>query len=171
MALTIETGAGVLAADSYVTAAELDAFAVIYWGAALSGDTASKEAALRRSAAYLDGLSWMGQKSHGRDKQSMAWPRGWVTDRDGYAVEADAIPQEVKEAQMILAKAELAEPGCLAPVFTAAKQKTLIEVKGIKWQASGAGASVASVRAVVSDAMDRLKGLVRPVGVASVVRA
>jgi hypothetical protein len=171
MALTIETGAGVLAADSYVTATELDAFAVSYWGAALSGDTASKEAALRRAAAYLDGLTWTGQKAHGRDRQSMAWPRGWVTDRDGYAIAADEVPQEVKEAQMILARAELTEPGSLSPTFTASKQKTLVEVKGIKWQASGAGASPGSSRAYVIDALDRLKGLVRPVGQGSVVRA
>lgn len=170
MTLVIETGAGIADAEAYADVDACSAWAVKHWGHALTGSPADKEAAIRRAVAYLNGLSWYGHKTHGRE-QPLAWPRAWMVDAEGYAIPADEIPAEVIEAQHMLARAEFQEPGCLAPVFTAAKQKTLVEVKGIKWQASGAGASVSSSRAYVSDALDRLKGLIRPVGQASVVRA
>jgi hypothetical protein len=171
MTLIIEDGSGVPGAESYVTAEELDAFALAYWGAALTGTEAVKEAALRRAGAYLNGLSWMGQKTNGRDGQSMAWPRAWVMDIDGYPVATDEIPEEVKQAQFILARAEITEAGALSPTVTPSKQKTLVAVEGIRWEAAGAGSTATSARAHVTDAMDRLKGLVRAVGTAQVYRA
>lgn len=170
MALVIEDGSGVAGAEAYASVADCSAWAEKYYEQALARSTAEKEAAIRRAVGYLNGLSWLGHKTHGRD-QALAWPRAWMTDADGYAIPADEVPVEVIEAQHILARAELQEPGCLAPNFTATKQKTLIGVKGITWQASGAGASAQSSRTLALDALDRLKGLIRPVGQATVVRS
>jgi len=170
MALVIETGAIIPNAESYVTAAEYAAFHTAYYGEAASGTEAVQEAALRRAAAYLDSLQWDGQKAQGR-LQAMAWPRSWMVDREGFAIDAVTIPVEVKEAQMILARAEIAEPGALSPNFVASAQKTLIEVKGIKWQAPAIAATASAQRTVVVDALSRLVGMITSGGNVPLMRA
>jgi hypothetical protein len=156
MALVVETGGIVAGAESYVTAAEYAAFHLAYFGTAETATEAVQEAALRRAGAYMDALEWSGQKAQGR-LQAMAWPRSWMQDREGFAVDATTIPDEVKEAQMLFARAEILEPGALSPNFTASKQKTLIEVKGIRWQAPNLSATASANRQVVTDAMGRIK--------------
>ena len=94
MSLTIETGAGVSGADSYVTVAECEAYAVAYYGHSLSGSPANKEAALRRAYAYMMGLPW---KS------------------DTYPLFGGTIPQAVKNAQHEFASAEFITVGVLSP--------------------------------------------------------
>lgn len=79
MALTIEDGTGVANADSYVTVAECEAFALKYFGSNLSGSPTAKEAALRRAALFMDSLPWKGHRTFGRN-QGLAWPRKDVTD-------------------------------------------------------------------------------------------
>lgn len=170
MALVIEDGSNVSGAESYVSAAEYAAFHLAYYGTAETATEAVQEAALRRAAAYLDGLSWGGLKAHGR-LQAMAWPRSWVADAEGFAIDAASVPKEVKDAQMIFARLEIAEPGALAPNYTASKQKTLVEVKGIRWQAPAIAATSAASRTLVLDALSRLRGFISPVGMASVVRS
>lgn len=170
MALVIEDGSNVSGAESYVSAAEYAAFHLAYYGTAEAATEAVQEAALRRAAAYLDGLSWGGLKAHGR-LQAMAWPRSWAADAEGFAIDAASVPKEVKEAQMILARLEIAEPGALAPNYTASRQKTLVEVKGIRWQAPAIAATSATARTIVLDALSRLRGFISPVGMASVVRS
>lgn len=160
MAVTVEDGSGVAGADSYVTATEFDTFIAAYFGAAMNGAEADKEAALRRACAYMNGLNWTGSKTHGRN-QALAWPRAWMADEEGWAVQADEIPVEVKDAQNLLARAELTDPGVLSPSFTASTQKTLVEVKGIRWQAPAVAATAQANRKVVTDAMDRIKGFLR----------
>lgn len=74
MALVVETGYGVVDADSYATVAEADA----YWGARVNADWAAavgadKEAALRMASEYLD-LNHLGGKAPLVDGQGLAWP-------------------------------------------------------------------------------------------------
>lgn len=97
MALTIENGTGVTGADSYVTVAETDAYALAYYGAALDGTEPLEEAAIRRAYAYLMGLPWKSGT---------------------YPLFGGAIPQAVKNAQMEFARAEFASAGVLSPSVT-----------------------------------------------------
>ncbi len=153
MALIIEDGSGVPNADSYVTVAEAEAFALEYYGAALTGTTAAKEAALRTAALFMDSLPWQGHRTFGRN-QGLAWPRKEVEDGEGQEISEGEIPQEIKRAQNIFARAELASPGFLNPNVTLTETKTLIEVKGIKWQPRSAPNTVEAARPVVTQAID-----------------
>lgn len=92
-------------ADTYVTLAELADYAVnMAW--TLTGTDAQKEAALRRSAVYLDNrYDWGGSRTI--EDQARAWPRANLYDRDGYYVDPDIIPQRIKDAQCELANLDL----------------------------------------------------------------
>ena len=98
MALVIENGTGVDGADSYVTVAECEAYAIAYYGASLTGSPQSKEAALRRAYAYMMGLPWK------------------ITAE--YPVFGGTIPQAVKNAQHEFARAEFISVGVLSPSVT-----------------------------------------------------
>jgi len=148
MALTIETGAGVSGADSYITVTECDGFATSFYGAALSGTTADKEAALRRAFRFMDSLPWLGCQVY---PYGQAWPRYGL-----WNLLPTVIPQAVKDAQAIFARAELQENGCLQPQVTLANQKVLVQADTLQWQVVG-GAGVAASRATVTAALDRLK--------------
>jgi len=97
MTLTIENGTGVTGADSYVTVAECEAYAVAYYGASLDGSPVSKEAALRRAYAYMMALPWKA---------------------DTYPLFDGAIPSAVKNAQHEFARAEFISIGVLSPSVT-----------------------------------------------------
>jgi hypothetical protein len=161
MALIIEDGTGVAGADSYVTVAECEAFAVKYYGASLAGSTAKKEAALRRAALFMDSLPWKGHRTFGRN-QGLAWPRKDVTDGEGQEISEGEIPEEIKDAQHIFARAEFQNPGILAPTITLTDAKVLIEVKGIKWQPRSAPNTIEASRPVVTQAIDKVEGFFKP---------
>jgi hypothetical protein len=161
MALIIEDGTGVAGADSYVTVAECEAFAVKYYGASLAGSPANKEAALRRAALFMDSLPWKGHRTFGRN-QGLAWPRKDVTDGEGQEISEGEIPEEIKDAQHIFARAEFQNPGILAPTITLTDAKVLIEVKGIKWQPRSAPNTIEASRPVVTQAIDKVEGFFKP---------
>ena len=102
MALTVETGSGLAAADSYVSVADADAYHVAHatpaaWTAAI---TANKEKALRLAAQFLDvryGACWRGVRAS--SSQGLDWPRSSVVDADGYALDSTVIPAALKQAQ------------------------------------------------------------------------
>jgi hypothetical protein len=135
MALIIENGTGVSGADSFKTVAQCDADAVAYFGAALPGDNAAKEAALRRAWVYMGGLEW----------QADLWPTFGGT-----------IPANVALAQSVLARAEAETVGILSPSVAASGRKVLTGVKGINWTLLPGIATIDGARAVVTMAMDLL---------------
>ena len=163
MALIIETGAGIAGADSYQTVAQLDAYALAFFGAALTGTDGEKEAALRRSAAFMNSLPFKAVRTKGR-AQGLAWPRDGVTDDEGNEIEADKVPQEVKNAQLIFARAELQSPGILTP--------TVVQNEGIKRERVGpietefadTSKRVEAFRPIVTQAMDIIEGLLQRKG-------
>jgi hypothetical protein len=139
MALIIENGTGVSGADSFVTVAECEAFALAYFGASLAGSPTAKESALRRAFGYMRSLSWC--------------------DADAFPTFGGTIPQAVKDAQHIFARAEFQKVNALQPSVTQGQGKILNRVGQIGWQVTG-GSSVNAQRQTVTMAMDRLKGLV-----------
>lgn len=98
MTIVVEDGSIVTNSNSYVSEAELTAYASAR-GITLVGD---EEELLIKAMDYIESLSFIGIKFT-RD-QSLQWPRVDVVI-DGYYVDADTIPQELKNGQMAVALA------------------------------------------------------------------
>jgi hypothetical protein len=72
----------------------------------LWADFASKSAALMTATRLLDRwVGWYGNKT--TEDQALSWPRDGVVDKDGYYVENDIVPSDIKEATCELAYAML----------------------------------------------------------------
>jgi hypothetical protein len=124
--LIVEDGTIVANANSYVTMEE----AVAYhsdmgnsaWTTASSSPDDDRITALIRGARYIDmKYLWPGTKT-GEREQSLMWPREDVYDREGWLIEDNEIPIEVKRAQMEAALREVLNPGSLAPDVTASER-------------------------------------------------
>ena len=136
MALTIEDGTGVTNADSFEAVADCEAFALAYYGSNLTGSPTAKEASLRRAFYYMQALRW----------KADLWPTfGGV------------IPQAVKNAQTLFARAEHATAGVLSPEVVTAGQKVLNKVDVIGWEVIGKDAGVEASRPVITAAFDFLR--------------
>ena len=136
MALIIEDGTGVPNADSYETVAECEAFSLAYFGQNLTGNTASKEASLRRAFYYMQGLRW---------KPGV------------YPLFGGTIPAAVKHAQTLFARAEHKNAGALSPNVTLGGQKVLNKVDVLGWEVTGPEATVENSRPIVTAAFDFLR--------------
>lgn len=81
----------------YDAVADVDAYAVSTGNSAWAGATEDERRIARvRASIWLNGLPWKGQRAE-RD-QVDAWGRTGVVDDDGYAWEADEMPQGVAAA-------------------------------------------------------------------------
>lgn len=94
--IVVETGSIVSGANSYVTTTELATYA----DERGIDITNTSEDLLIKSMDYLEGLNFKGYKN--TRSQSLQWPR-WGVYVDGYPVDSNTIPTELKEAQMQLA--------------------------------------------------------------------
>ena len=114
MAFTQEDGTGVTGANSYVSIAEADT----YWLTDRNNDatwiasyTAQKQEVLIKATEYLDASvrslkgGWVGTKK--TQDQGLDWPRYDATDENGFPLSSTAVPQRVKDAVFVLAKAAL----------------------------------------------------------------
>ena len=98
--MPLDTTIGGASADSYATLAEYQARAAAF-GWTLAGDPAD-EINLRKAAVALDsGYNWLGYAD--TETQALAWPREISQSVGGYYVQSDAIPANIKTAQMELA--------------------------------------------------------------------
>ncbi len=160
MALVIENGTGLPNAEAYSSVADCSAWASKYYGHALAGSEADKEAAIRRAVAYMDGLKWKGQRSTGR-VQALAWPRSGVADCEGLTIGANSIPSEVIFAQHVLARAEFQSPGILSPSVNlgAVVKRERVDVIESEYDTSRMQGTVEELRPLVTMAMDRLRCL------------
>ena len=96
--MALDTTIGGTASDSYITAADY----IAYWaslGVDLSGGILpDQEADLRRAAQMIDRkfrFSGIQQYQH----QALAWPRTTDILVDGWPVDPDTIPQDIRAAQ------------------------------------------------------------------------
>ena len=100
MALIIEDGSAKPNAQTYVTVAEVEAYAVLY---GLTPSTCS-EADVMKATRYFEGAyydRWIGVKR--TEEQALSWPRAYAVRMDGWTVEESEIPKEVKDAVCALA--------------------------------------------------------------------
>ena len=101
MALVVEDGTGKANADSYVSITDADSYhtahsAAATWAAATE---AVKEKALRLATQYADARyygRWRGYKN--TSTQSLAWPRSYGYDTEGFLIAWDAVPVQLENA-------------------------------------------------------------------------
>lgn len=130
MAVIVESGAGIVGADSYLAPAEADAHhAAFGWSGWAAASIQAREAALRRATLAIDGLfagRWRGHKAVPWTVNVLAWPRSGVRDETGAAIVADgAIPYGLKVAVAEAARLELEQPGALAEAMRRLQRFTL----------------------------------------------
>jgi len=63
--------------------------------------------------SYIEALNWKGQKAE--EDHSLEWPRKQVTDRNGYVLDTDYIPPNLKKALAEAAYRESSEAGSTQP--------------------------------------------------------
>lgn len=102
MALTVEDGSLVANANSYVSVANFVSWAddrgITYPA------VPELEQKILRAMDYIESLNFLGQKHE--ETQALQWPRDQVTI-DGYSVDSDEIPPEVKKAVYEAIKVEI----------------------------------------------------------------
>lgn len=101
MALVVENGTGMSNSDAFVSVADCSAYFTNRQGSTAWNASTNdpQEAAIRNATAYLNrryATLWRGRRV--RDEQALAWPRSFITDTDGFAVDAVSVPQEVIDA-------------------------------------------------------------------------
>lgn len=143
MALTIEDGTGVTGADSFATLAEFASIQTDLFAGELTGSDTDKEAALRRAFLYMCSLSW--------------------TAASEFPTFGGTIPDEIKKAQVVFARAEQQAPNALQPSVNPSQQKILTRVGDIGWT-SLARSGVDAQRIVVTMALDLLKRYISGTG-------
>ena len=108
MAVTVEDGTGLAAADSYISQAAADTYftnhnAPTAWTGLTS---ANKDAALRYATQALDGMySFVGSIQFRSTPQALAWPRIAAYDEEARLMDDSAVPTRVEEATCELALA------------------------------------------------------------------
>lgn len=116
--IIVEDGSGKADANSYLTASAV----VDYLEAQgiLTGFVALADA--NRPGVLLRAMRWLESEYRNRWKgtradidQALAWPRVGVQDQDGYTIDADVVPQAVKDAVCLAAERESAGVGTLDP--------------------------------------------------------
>ena len=99
MALTVEDGTGLVAADAYISVADADTYfqasANSTWAAAT---VPAKEVAIVKATRYMEkrfGTKWKGQIAS--SEQALGWPRRYVYDERGTELAA-RVPTQIARA-------------------------------------------------------------------------
>lgn len=103
--MALDATVGGVAADTYGTLVEADAYFDARESADWGASDSVKELALRKAATYLDNVyrgRWKGVKA--TSTQALAWPRAGVVDVEGYGIASNVVPQAIKRAQFEAAK-------------------------------------------------------------------
>jgi len=103
MALVVEDGSIVSNATSYVSRSDFTTWADAR-GITYPADTDELDQKIQRAMDFIESLQFLGEK-HTED-QSLQWPRDYVFI-DGYSIESDEIPKEVKIAVYEATKVEI----------------------------------------------------------------
>ena len=96
--LIIEDGTGVANSNSYASDAELKAYASLR-GKTVPDTQPQRESLLVLAMDYIEGFRYQLKGAKTVYTQSLQWPRVGVYI-DGYQIDSDSIPQEIKSAQM-----------------------------------------------------------------------
>ncbi len=168
MSLIVETGAIVPGANSYVDDATFTAYAEAR-GITLPATPEEREVLLIKAMDYLETLDtrYQGYRVQGIE-QPLLWPRAGVVF-SGAAYSDDAIPAELKKAQMVLAIA--AQTIDLLPNVTGSAQIVTRKTVGPITFEYAPGKPADTIRPIVSQANALLGILFGTSGQLRVVRA
>lgn len=124
MTLTVEDGTGKTDADAFISVAYFEAYHDARGNDYSAYSEAQVEQAIVRATDYLsESYTWQGYKVKERGAsggaQSLAWPRTYVVDANGYAVASGEIPVEIQKATAEVALYEAANPGGMQPAYVA----------------------------------------------------
>lgn len=158
--MTIDVTPESATAVAYDTAANADAYFTARGVATWTGAEAAKEAALVRGCDYLERRyrgKWVGMKT--TQAQSLSWPRGYVDDVDGYAIDAETVPSQVKYANFEAALLVLTGTD-LEPVLERGGATTLERVKAGPVESETQYSAGASVRSKITAIDGLLVGLI-----------
>jgi hypothetical protein len=155
MALVVEDGTLVSGADSYVTLAEFKAWADKR-GVTYGTDSAVTQQ-IYRAMDYIESLNFIGEKSD--ENQALQWPRDQVVI-DGYYIDSDEMPNELKVAVYESIKAELDGDSRM----TASDRRTISEKVG---DLQVTYANNADVKRSIPAVARALRKLIRPMAMVS----
>jgi hypothetical protein len=155
MALVVEDGTLVSGADSYVTLAEFKAWADKR-GVTYGTDSAVTQQ-IYRAMDYIESLNFIGEKSD--ENQALQWPRDQVVI-DGYYIDSDEMPNELKVAVYESIKAELDGDSRM----TASDRRTISEKVG---DLQVTYANNADVKRSIPAVTKALRKLIRPMAMVS----
>jgi hypothetical protein len=104
MSLVLEDGTGVVTANAYATVAEIAAIlSSNIHSTWMAMDQDSQEKLVIWATRVLDErVKWFGQKSH--QTSGLAWPRAGTKDKEGYPIDDNLVPRQVKVAVAVLAE-------------------------------------------------------------------
>lgn len=159
MALTVEDGTGLAAADAYVSVADCDAYCDALGRTFSTGSTGDKESAIRRATQSIDALyrtRFPGVRLKYR-AQALEWPRAGAVDARGASVPSDAIPVEIEMATYEAAVRELAESGSTMPDLERGGAIKSISAGSVSIE-YGAGAKAGTVFQIVDGILAGLIG-------------
>lgn len=155
MALTVEDGTGLAAADSYISLADARTWAANY-GYTLPADDTEAEVALRKAAQYVDLQPFKGSRT--TSAQALEWPRTGVYC-DGNLISYDTIPEQVKQAQTIAAATYGAGVDVRPETYGRQTKREKLDVMELEYFQGG------SDSVTITEANDRLRCLVARSGV------
>jgi len=166
MALVIEDGTLTYStANTYATLDYVTTYCanlgLSEWADAATDDL--REQAILRAMAYIESKNYKGVKAEADDP--LKWPREGVYDEDGYAIENDAIPDNLKRALARAAYEEVKEAGALQPSLEKGVKREKVDVIETEYFQS------ATAPQTVFPAIDMyLKGLIRSQYMVDLVR-
>lgn len=100
MALTVETGAGITGANSFISLNDFLTFAEGH-NFTISDDDDINEGWLRRAAFAMGQMNWKGSLVD--SEQALCWPRSGVVTSGGESIAEDYIPRGIIYGQAMLA--------------------------------------------------------------------
>jgi len=155
MALVVEDGTLVSGADSYVTLAEFKAWADKRGVTYGTDEVVTQQ--IYRAMDYIESLNFIGEKSD--ENQALQWPRDQVVI-DGYYIDSDEMPNELKVAVYESIKAELDGDSRM----TASDRRTISEKVG---DLQVTYANNADVKRSIPAVTKALRKLIRPMAMVS----
>ncbi len=160
MALIVEDGTGKADADAFVSVADCDAYHVALGNSDWTGDETVKEAAIRRSTAYLTtAYVYVGERLKGRS-QSLSWPRNNAYDVEGDLVPNNEVPTEIVAATCEAALYELTNPNGLNQVITLTERTKSEKVDVIEVEYAGTSGGVDAAKPVLTKLENLIAALI-----------
>jgi len=131
MALIVETGAGVVTANSYITRAEFDTYAeLMNWDISTYSDEQVEAAIVRATRAIDQWQVWQGVRTY-ESEQGLYWPRKAgsmqngvfvsdsymteIVDGEGLPIAIDEIPTQIEQAVAEATYREIVAPASMQP--------------------------------------------------------